>query len=459
MRAKIESDGLYWSLRFLFRIAFGIFFARIQGRHLERIPSSGPIILASNHPNDLIDPLLLGTICPRRISFVAKNTLFSFGPFGPIFRRFGVIPIYRRQDADPAEIEDLIENNKAAFVACRELLARDGVITMFPEGVSHRDPQVKRLKTGTARIALESEASCGFNLGVLILPVGLTFSRWNRFRSEVLIRIGRPIAVEPYRRDFSSDPQEAVRRLTGEIERALHALTVHTEETTLARLARQVHEVFHHRLALPAELAGPLFGEKEILEAIHYFQKIDPPWFFEFKERMEQYHQRLRGLGLRDRVFSHKTSPWFPFLIFLKALTPALLGFPVALFGILNNYLPYRLPTLIARRMEYLNAEGTIKFLSGAFLFPIFYLTQCICVGWFIGVPYALLYLLVLPVSGLFTFHYWIWLRRIRNSLSFALLYWTRKGIVQELRVERERLIADLSERQETFLREVLHKT
>jgi len=458
MDTKRGTDRLYWFLRHLFGIAFRIFFARIHVRHPERIPLLGPVILASNHPNDLIDPLLLGTICPRRISFVAKSTLFSFGPLGPIFRRFGVIPIYRRQDTDPEAVEEMTEKNKFAFEACREILAAKGVIAMFPEGVSHRDPQVKQLKTGTARIALESESASDFNLGAVILPVGLTFSRWNRFRSEVLVRIGRPIPVGPYRDGFSRDPQEAARRLTADIDRALHALTVHTEEIELARLARQIHEVFHHRLAVPRDLASPLYGEKEILEGIHYFQRTDPQWFSCFREQMEQYHHRLRALGLRDRVLARRSSRWFPISLLLKTLVAALIGLPLAFFGVLNNYLPYRLPTLIARRMQDLDADGTIKFLTAALLFPIFYATQTLGIGVILGPRSALLYLVLLPPTGLFAYHYWIWLRRVRNSFFFALLHWTRRGLLQELRVERERLISEMEKRQEVFLRDVLHQ-
>ena len=452
MNERRASDPLYWLLRFLFRLAFRVFFARITVLHPERIPK-GPLIFASNHPNDLIDPLLIGTIAPMRIDFVAKNTLFSVGPLGSIFRRFGVIPVYRREDADPEEIEAFMEKNKAMFETCRERLLRGGAIAMFPEGVSHRDPHVKQLKTGTARIALESEAARGFRLGAMILPVGLSFSRWNRFRSEVLIRFGRPIQLSFFRELYEREPEEAVRRLTAAIEGGMRALTFHTEEAELAALARAIHEIFSSRMVPIPVPPSRLYREKEILEAIHYFQKTDPKWFLAFRDRIERYHNRLVGLGIRDRVMARKKSPLFPITLLLRELLIGLAGLPFFLFGVVNNYLPYRLPTIIAGRMRELDADGTVKFISGFLLFPLFYTSQTLGVGLLYGPRIALGYAISLPPTGLFAFRYWIWLRRSRNSLFLALLHLTRRGLLRELRVEREALIADIERRQEIFLK------
>ena len=65
-----------------------------------------------------------------------------------------------------------------------------GAITIFPEGKSHSEPQLAALKTGAARIALKALAG---GADVTVVPVGLTYARKHRFRSEVCIEVGAPI--------------------------------------------------------------------------------------------------------------------------------------------------------------------------------------------------------------------------------------------------------------------------
>jgi hypothetical protein len=221
----------------------------------------------------------------------------------------------------------------------------------------------------------------------------------------------------------------------------------------LTALARDIHEMFHSRIVIPKELSSRLYREREILEALHHFQRTDPQWFLAFRERMERYRNRLLGLGLRDRVMAKKTSALFPLALLSKEIALGLIGLPFALFGAVNNYLPYRLPTFIADRMREVDAEGTVKFLSGLILFPLFYIGQTLTMEWLFGTKIALGYLASLPPTGLFAFYYWIWLRRTRTSFYLALLHLTRRGILQELRLERGALIGEIEKMQEIFLR------
>ena len=76
------------------------------------------------------------------------------------------------------------------FESCFEVLEEGRTLCIFPEGISHNDPQLKQLKTGAARIALESEERHGWKQGVQLVPVGLNFRRAPRLRSRVTIDFG-----------------------------------------------------------------------------------------------------------------------------------------------------------------------------------------------------------------------------------------------------------------------------
>ena len=125
------------------------------------------MVLGSNHPNMLLDVLLLGASTKRTLHFLGKATLFENPILGGSFDRCGVLPVHRRKE-NPGRMEENLET----FAACHRLLSEGGAIAIFPEGVSHDREAVLPLKTGCARIVLEAEAKAGFGLSSVIVPVG-----------------------------------------------------------------------------------------------------------------------------------------------------------------------------------------------------------------------------------------------------------------------------------------------
>jgi 1-acyl-sn-glycerol-3-phosphate acyltransferase len=87
------------------------------------------------------------------VSFLAKSTLLKMPVIGALARALDTLPVYRQQDAG-----ENTSRNSETFALARRLLARGGGIAIFPEGVSHNEPRLLRLKTGAARIALGAAA-------------------------------------------------------------------------------------------------------------------------------------------------------------------------------------------------------------------------------------------------------------------------------------------------------------
>jgi glycerol-3-phosphate O-acyltransferase / dihydroxyacetone phosphate acyltransferase len=142
----------------------------------EPVPAEGPLLLVANHPNSLLDPALVSTAARRPVRFLAKAPLFSVPVIGWLVRGAGSIPVFRRQD-EPA----LMTQNADAFRAAYDALVSGSAIGIFPEGVSHDEPSITPLRTGAARIALESATRLGGAFP--IVPVGLIFREKETFRS------------------------------------------------------------------------------------------------------------------------------------------------------------------------------------------------------------------------------------------------------------------------------------
>src|SRR5215831_8115219 len=199
-------------MRALIRVALGFYFRRIERFHRERVPLSGPVLFTSNHPNSLTDSFVIGATVGRKVNFVATVQLFRFKPLKWLLTRCGVIPINRVKD-DPKAMRSVADT----FEACYRVLEAGEAVGIFPEGITYEDDQLKEVKSGAARMALELEHRHGGQLGLKIVPVGLTYSAKEIYRSDVLVNFGEPIVAATFLEGYSQRRKDCISRLTAEI--------------------------------------------------------------------------------------------------------------------------------------------------------------------------------------------------------------------------------------------------
>jgi 1-acyl-sn-glycerol-3-phosphate acyltransferase len=131
----------------------------------------GPALVVANHPNSLLDPLVLFHTAGRTTRPLAKAPLFEQLVLGTVLRGLGGLPVYRRQD-DPA----LMHRNDETFARAVAALHAGDAVQMYPEGKSHSDPELAPLRTGAARIALRAEAERGWTLGLQVVVIDVPAS-------------------------------------------------------------------------------------------------------------------------------------------------------------------------------------------------------------------------------------------------------------------------------------------
>lgn len=127
---------------------------RVEVDGVERVPETGPVILAANHLS-FMDSIFLAVSSPRPIAFVAKSEYFDHRVTRWLFRATGQIPLRRGS----------LAGARRAMDAASRVLARDGTVGIYPEGTRSRDGCLHRGHRGPALLALETDAT--------IVPVGL----------------------------------------------------------------------------------------------------------------------------------------------------------------------------------------------------------------------------------------------------------------------------------------------
>lgn len=188
---------IYGLLRWFTGIALHWFYSSIQVLGRERIPASGPVILAASHHNALVDALIAGWIAPRRLTLTAKATLMDNVFLRWLFPVIGVVPLRRVSDEMKKRHTEKVDpsRNTGAFESILDVLEKGEMILIFPEGISHSNPQLAPLKTGASRIALEARDKRGIR-NLEIIPLGLSFEDKGNPGTAVLAEVGEPILMD-----------------------------------------------------------------------------------------------------------------------------------------------------------------------------------------------------------------------------------------------------------------------
>ncbi len=448
---------LYRLIRVVMKAAMAVFFQKIELRNGHYVPERGPVVFVANHPNSIMDAFVMGVVTKRKVNYMGHAGLFSGRLKSWFLRSCGVIPVYRPEDAP-----DRMEENVAAFEACFQALERGETVGIFPEGASDMLRAVKRVRTGAARIVLEAERRNGYGLGVSLIPIGLYFFSRSRFRSRVLVNVGKPIELTPFFKLNEQDNYEAVRQLTAEIQRRLERLTVNVRNEELDRLARDIEQIYRDELRkeranLPGELsrtAKDFILAQQIAQCVDYYCVREPEKVRQLQEQIRSYQRKLQRLRVKDTMLREKVTLQRLLTSNLVSAGRVLLGFPLAAYGIANNLVPYCITEYIARRF----VDERTKILSalllgGGTVFLAFYFAQTALVGFFGRPWWAALYLLSLPLAGLFALSYLKEVRAQRERIAFSLFFLTQRQLLNRLRRERRKLVLWLDELKNAYLR------
>jgi 1-acyl-sn-glycerol-3-phosphate acyltransferase len=160
-------------------LAVAVYRVRYSGR--QNIPAAGGVLVVSNHQSHF-DPPLVGIGCPRRMNYLARDTLFRFAPFRWLIRPVDAIPI----DREGIGLGGIKESLRR--------LKRGEMVLIFPEGTRTRDGQIAAFRPGFTALAVRS--------GAAILPVAIegafqAWPRWHRFPGLGTIRVHFGVPIQP----------------------------------------------------------------------------------------------------------------------------------------------------------------------------------------------------------------------------------------------------------------------
>jgi glycerol-3-phosphate O-acyltransferase / dihydroxyacetone phosphate acyltransferase len=380
------------------RLMVGTFFRKIEITGVENVPPDAPVIYTPNHVNSLVDGILARTQLPREPRPLAAFKLWDVPALKPLLTAVRAIPVYRQQDSQDPQY---VENNRDTFSACYEALAQKYCIVVFPEGESHAGSELQKLKTGVARIALGAEQHYG-PLGVRIVPVGLNFDAKQKFRSRVLLSIGKPIDPIAELQVVDAEDRGAVAAVMDRVEQGIKSVTLNYpswEEAKLIQRAAVLYAAKKHRDTEPEEsLAEEFSVEKPLADAYLRAKESNPRRITRVVDAVNGYDRLLRVLSVQHEHVVANNPKLLQAIYSLRKLSLFLIRLPLSLIGIFLNILPFLLTRMLSRLKIRADRQSTAKIFGGLVLYPLCWTVQ----SDFLSDQFysALLWWFLAPLSG-----------------------------------------------------------
>ena len=415
-----------------------IFFGRLRIIGVENLRPDQGAILAANHPNTFLDPLLITAIAPGRLHYWAKSTLWKLPMLGGVLDSLGALPVYRRQDSPSRS-----GGNKQTLNIAAKKLEHGAHILIFPEGVSEPGLSLKPIKTGAARLGFQALEAGGWKNDIVIAPIGIDYHEPTIFRTHVTIRIGKPVSLLSYKSAYEAHPRNTVLEITETVSERLKDLLPHLEEPELETLVLRIQRLYGDQILQIMNERDETAARKAISEAVNHYQKLDPDTVYLFNQRVGAYFTERE-------MWSGKDDPAKPGV--LEILKMLLGFFSIATYGLLVNWIPYRLTGKFA---EWLTVspvwKATAKMVLGGMIFGLYYIFVGVLFSTPLGPLSACLIVLSMILSAFialgalnrFSF-------RIRRILAVFRSFWVRESN-EDLETIRVGLVQDLERFRESY--------
>ncbi len=388
-----------WNLKHSYR--------KVEVRGQENLPEDGAIILAPNHCNTLMDALVMLRAYKGPTVFGARADMFNKPLIAKIMFFLRILPMVRQRDG----LRNVLKNYETTDIIV-ETLENDVRFCMYPEGRHRPKHSLQPLGKGVFRAALAANAKFGDSKPVYIVPVGLEYGDYFRFRSTSLATYGEPINVTEFIRTLNVENEaQMMEPLRKELSERIAGLITYIKDDedyngkwTLVRLLA---------LGFKGSLSARKDNNRKIVAEIEKACEAHPEEMKALLERADRFDRNRRKKGVSIYSFSARCG----FCRVLWKALAAVIGLPYYIFSAIVSLPLWAVFEFLKKKImdkAFRNTAGFGVKLAGGIIFGLIWTILAFCLApW----KYALaVVLLMIPTYGYF-YDYNEFMRRFLSDI------------------------------------------
>ena len=435
---------VYHIVKYLIKAAVFSFYRKVHIRGMQHMPKSGPLILCGNHTNAFLDALILGSHIPRMMKSLPRGDIFFTS--GPVlkwlFNEVGMIPIFRALEG-----KENLHRNQDTFKRCFDVLKDGWVIQVFPEGICIPERRVKAMKKGAARIVFGAEEVNNFSLDTKIMFVGMNYQKAWRFKTDLFLNFSRVYSLDEFVKIYNESKVHGINELTRYLKPKLANQVIHIDKPEYDDFVEQVESLYTDQLLEEFKLSEgniehTFMVSREIARGVNYHFEENREDISVVQRETDNYFKQLSKLNLEDRVLPNVPNN---FRIVVRILA-AVLGFPLHLYGLINNYIPAKMAKTVADKVvKKIDFYSSVTALVGLCAFLFFYPLMLVLFWiWSDSLILTFIYGSTLYLSGNYSAYYIEELRALRATMYHVNFKRKNLPLFEELLTTRQTLVNNL---------------
>ncbi len=436
----------YWLLQQYMKLSYWLYFRKVESVNRSNLPLKSPFLLAPNHQNALMDALAFVYDTRLQPVFLARADIFRGRKMIAFLEYLNIMPVFRIRDG----ISNVRKNDEIFEKSLKVIHNRLNPLCIFPEGNHGDKRKLRPLVKGIFRIAFMAQEIYGQEKAVKLVPVGIDYSHYQKFRSTLFINYGTPIEMSEIYPLWKNNPVDAINYLRDRLSEELEKLMIHIRPAEYYDLYMNLRVIYNATMRRKLgirnnSLASRFKADKTMIERLDRTLETNPEEIAALNEQMTEYQHLMKEFDFRDWVIAKGR---FSMPVLLAGSLLLIMALPVFVYGFLANIVPFAIPVRIARaKVKDPQMHSTFKFVLGMIFFPVMYLL--LMIPGFIIIDNGWLriaFLLSLPLSGMAAYGYFIHFKKIRSRLRFFRMNLAGNPVIRNLTGVRKAIIEKMNQ-------------
>lgn len=391
------------------------------------------LIFAPNHQNALMDALAIVYALKTQPICLTRADIFKKKFVSSILYYLKMLPVYRIRDGFTS-----LKGNEEIFEKTISVLHNKNGLVILPEGNHAGFRRLRQLKKGICRIAFQADEASDFSLKIKIIPVGLEFSHYTRYRQVLTVAFGKPIEVSEFYDIYKQNPEIALNELRKKLSAEMKKVMVHIESEEDYEALDELRSLINGQHSDDVKFPK-LFRDRILIDKLNGLKATDLPLYKKICSLTLRIKQKARKLKTDYRLLAKKKHSlgWL-----LTGSAGLIASLPLFLYGNIFNLTFLSIPNYQTRKIKDIQFHSTMKYgfslALAIILTPLFLILSFIIFSpwWF-----SLLVFLTIPLSGLFAWHYYLELKRIIGGFRIKNYLRTRNQEYLDLKRDHDELV------------------